>query len=187
MAECEPLTLSAVYRFLAQSMRYPSESWMDSDYFAVLQSFLEELPLAAPKDLRFFSNRDADWLEKLQIEYTRLFINSYPRVAAPPYASVYLNDDGMLYGKSAEKVRSFYRERGADLVADSDMPDHLCLQLDFLALVADDNMTEDESLFLAAHFRPWFGSFKKRVHAAAQLPFYTVLVDFIEFITREEN
>jgi TorA maturation chaperone TorD len=168
-------------------MRYPSESWLDTEYFAVLQGFLEELPFEASKDLRFCITSDADWLEKLQIEYTRLFINSYPKVAAPPYASVYLNDDAMLYGKSAEKVRTFYRARGVDLVADSDMPDHLCLQLDFLALLADGNMTEDESLFLATHFRPWFGLFRKRVHAAAQLPFYTILVDFIEFITREEN
>lgn len=187
MTESEPLALSAVYRFLSQSMRYPCESWLGPAYFELLQLFLEELPGEEGLDLRSFTAPDADLIEKLQIEYTRLFINSSPAVAAPPYASVYLDGDGMLYGKSAERVRSFYRERGVDLLAGSDMPDHLCLQLDFLALLADDNMTEDESLFLASHFRPWFGTFRKRVHAAAQLPFYTVLVDLIDFITREEN
>ena len=33
-------------------------------------------------------------------EYTRLFINAFPHVIAPPYGSIYLEKEGLVYAKN---------------------------------------------------------------------------------------
>lgn len=181
-------TVSMIYHFLAGAMRYPDRYWSLAEYPAALSPLLEGLGMFSDaENLCRTINEDKDYLESLQIEHTRLFINAIPHVIAPPYASVYLDSDCMLYGPSAEKVRSFYREQGYDLPAEADIPDHLCLELEFLALLAGEGKSLELEFFLANHFRPWFPSFQQRVLRACRHPYYAVLVNLIDFFTREEK
>jgi TorA maturation chaperone TorD len=187
MTQSTSISMAEIYRFLAQSMRYPSSEWMQDDYFSVLDTFLAELGWdTEAQALRRSISKDADWLEPLQVEHTRLFVNAIPSVIAPPYGSVYLSADGMLYGPSAEKAKAFYREQGFDLAGEADIPDHITFELEFLALLAEEGKEKEEELFLQKHFRPWFPKFQTRVLQEGRHPFYGVLVNLIDFFTREE-
>ncbi|HSR37254.1 MAG TPA: molecular chaperone TorD family protein [Desulfurivibrionaceae bacterium] len=196
MMQCEQHTmqnddhtghLGDIYRFLARSMAFPEDAWLHGAYWQALFALLEGLGWQNEADeLRCLTNEDASLLAPLQVEYTRLFINAIPHVVAPPYGSVYLSDDGMLYGNSAVLTKNFYREHGFDLPGEADIPDHLSLELEFLALLAEERHEEEVFLFLRDHFRPWFPAFQARVLAEVRHPFYRVLVNLIDFFTREE-
>ena len=71
-------------------------------------------------------------------EYTRLFINAFPRVVAPPYGSIYLEKDRIVYGKSTSKVLRFYHETGFTLKEElKDLPDHIAHEMQFMGILAD--------------------------------------------------
>lgn len=181
------INLAGIYRFLARSMAFPSASWLDDAYWTAFLALLDAVGWQDESDeLRRQHVQGAALLESLQVEYTRLFVNAFPRVLAPPYGSVYLSDDGMLYGPSAVLTKQFYRERGFDLPGEADLPDHLTLELEFLAMLAAAGEEADEALFLRRHFRPWFPRFRARVLSEVHHPFYRVLVNLIDFFTREE-
>ena len=178
---------AAIYHFFANSMEFPEAAWLTPDYWSFLQTMLtklgwrEEVAALAPFAVT------ADQLDPLQLEYTRLFINAVPHVIAPPYGSVYLDSDGMLFGPSAEKTKNFYHEQGYDLTGPNDIPDHLALELRFLGLLVEEGKEEAAERFLEQCFRPWFSLFSVRVAREARHPFYRVLVQLIDFFTREEN
>ncbi|MGV1098904.1 TorD/DmsD family molecular chaperone [Thiovibrio sp. JS02] len=187
MTESTSISMADIYRFLSHSMQYPDPAWMDEKYFSVIYTFLEELGWQdEARELHNTISDEKEWLEPLQVEHTRLFVNAVPSVIAPPYGSVYLSNDGKLYGPSAVKAKAFYREKGFHLVGEYDIPDHITFELEFLALLAEDGRTEDEEIFLQEHFRPWFPKFQARVLQEGRHPFYRVLVKLIDFFTREE-
>lgn len=168
-------------------MQYPDKGWMDDAYFSVIYTFLTELGWTEDAAELKKSIEDVDdWLEPLQIEHTRLFVNAIPSVIAPPYGSVYLSSDGMLYGKSAVRTKDFYHEHGYELAGEADIPDHLSFELEFLGILAAEGKEEAEEQFLKEHFRTWFPKFQERVLKEVRHPFYRVLVKLIDFFTREE-
>ena len=182
----ENIDLSQIYRFLAQSMRYPTGSWFNEPYLQFLSTLLKELgwnnESQSIKDI--LENIPAG-IENLQVEHTRLFINGIPHVAAPPYASVYLGNEGQLYGKHAEKTKEYYRQWGLEPVRSEDPPDHIVQELEFLALVHQESQ-EGEEVFLKKFFRPWFPIFAERVLESVQQPFYQIIIRLIDFFTKEE-
>ena len=180
--------LSEIYKFLAQAMQYPDSSWFNADFISVFNELLNQLDWKdASIEISDRFSEDADLIEALQIEYTRLFINAVPHVVAPPYGSVYLTGDGALYGPTAEKTRPYYIEKGFDLKNPKEIPDHLVYELEFLALLAGQENEEDEHNFLSTFFRPWFSKFHDTVVKQAQHPYYKVLVQLIDFFTKEEQ
>jgi TorA maturation chaperone TorD len=187
MTRSTSVSMAEIYRFLARSMHYPDPSWMNENYYSILFYFLEELGWSdkAQAIRQSISGSDGG-LEGLQVEHTRLFVNAVPSVIAPPYGSIYLSKDRTLYGPSAEKAKQFYHEQGFALPGEGDIPDHLSLELEFLALLAEHGREEEEELFLQQHFRPWFPKFQERVLQHERHHFYGVLVNLIDFFTREE-
>jgi len=180
--------LPVLYRFLALAMNFPDSRWAMREVPAALVLLLQELGWQPEAEaIRLALAQGPGRLETLQVEHTRLFVNAFPKVIAPPYASLYLDQEPALYGASAEKVRACYREHGLDLAGPADIPDHLCLELEFLARLAEDGEDEAESRFLAHHFRPWFARFKRRVMHEGIHPFYPAVIRLIEFFTREEQ
>jgi TorA maturation chaperone TorD len=184
----EAATLSSIYSFLALIMRYPEPAFCNDQLFATMESLLESL--AWPEELaaiREWRALPIDHTDELRTEYTRLFITSAPRKTVPPYASVYLDGDGTLYGRTTERTRDFYRERGFDLADETEPADHLCYELDFLAALAGEARFDDEELFLRTLFRPWFERFQEKSLQEARHPFYKVSIQLIDFFTKEEQ
>lgn len=178
---------AAFYSFLAQSFRYPDQTWLREPYFDLLENILLNLDLNNDAlGLRKSYCDNQEGLEQLQIEYTRLFINATPSVVAPPYSSVYLDQEGNLYGPSAVWVKQFYQQHGFDLAGEGDIPDHLVLELDFLALLIDEHQEDVAEQFLNDHLRKWFPRFKERILNGSSNKFYSTLLTLVDFFTREE-
>lgn len=177
--------IATLYRFCAQSMQYPEPEWFSEKYLASLYKLLEALGGREEiETLQAAFSTSRDILEDLQVEYTRLFINGIPHVAAPPYASVYL--EKTLRGKYSDEILLYYRSLGYTLKETADLPDSLIHQLEFLSFLAEDQNRDGEEEFLNRFFLPWYPKFSTIVHQEAQHPFYRIIVSFIDFFTKEE-
>lgn len=187
MSPSEPSeNIARVYRFLSQCMQYPDTEWMNEDFFNVFYNLLGTLGgvedgVTIKKEI----DNSADPIEDLQVEYTRLFINGVPHVVAPPYGSVYM--DQSLQGAFAGDTLAFYRKKGFGMEKNADLPDHLIHELEFLSLLAEEQDFAGEDEFLNKLFRPWFKRFHPRVTEGAHHPFYRVVVQLIDFFTKEED
>jgi len=179
---------SSFYRFLAQSMRYPDLQWMTADHFNTLLTVLKKLGGEnEEKEIQTTLSEiePAQLVEELQIEYTRLFINSHPQVIAPPFASIYINQT--LQSVFTEETYNFYKKKNYTISDTSIPPDHLVTELEFLSLLtnAGDRLGEEE--FLNNFFRPWFGHFKDRISNVVCHPYYKVMIQLIDFFTKEDE
>lgn len=77
------------------------------------------------------------------------------KVEAPPYASVYLNE-GQVLGKETAEVDKCYRQAGYKLGQSADqLPDHLAVELEFMALLARDGKKEHLDEFRQSHLLPF--------------------------------
>lgn len=178
--------ISLLYRFLAQSLKFPEHSWFTDDYKTMFFSMLDQLEAnTESEDLREFFAQTDDFIEDLQIEYTRLFINGVPHVVAPPYGSVYL--DKSLQGLHASKTLAYYREKGCDMAEGSDLPDHIVHELEFLSHLAEDGDLAGEKEFLQNYFLAWFPDFRNRVLSEAHHPYYRLVITMIDYFTKEEE
>ncbi len=187
-SENPSIQMTDVYHFLAQAMEYPEAHWLNNDFLSLLDTFFVELEAEDVQlDILSWLNKSNGYLEDLKVEHTHLFINSPSGVVAPPYASVYLESNPSLYGRSAEKVKQTYRQNGFALNLPSDIPDSICCELEFLAALKQEGRSEQEEEFLASHFRTWFPAFRDKVVSEAKLPFYPAIVSLIDFFTQEEK
>ncbi|MCK5515247.1 MAG: molecular chaperone TorD family protein [Desulfobulbaceae bacterium] len=178
--------ISTIYRFCAQSMHYPDPVWLTEDYFSSLFNLLDALGGIEEKELLSSTLKGSEnYLEDLQVEYTRLFINGMPHVAAPPYGSIYL--EKTLQGKYAEDLLLYYRSLGYTLSKKADFPDNLIHQLEFLSFLAEDSNQQAEEEFLLRFFHPWYPHFSKLVKEDSLHPFYLIIITIIDFFTKEEE
>ncbi len=184
----ETATLSSLYSFFSLTMRYPDSAFCDEPMFSTLEALLTSLDwqddLTA---LKQWLKTCKTPLDDLRTEYTRLFITAAPGTTIPPYASVYMDGDRNLQGKTTERTRDFYREHGFDLASETEPADQLSLELDFLAALTRDGQMEAEDLFLRTLFRPWFERFVAQWKQEARHPFYAVSIRLIDFFTKEEQ
>jgi DMSO reductase family type II enzyme chaperone len=132
-------------------------------------------------------------------EYTRLFINASPYVIAPPYGSIYLERDGLGYGKSTSEVLRFYHEVGFTLKEDlKDIPDHIAHELELMANLASEEsqasgnekirLEEIQMNFLSRFILPWVPTFCQKVTEHSRSLFYKNLGNLTEeFINFEKN
>lgn len=156
-----------------------------------------EEPLQSLKDF-FKGEREAISLEVAR-EYTRLFINAFPHVVAPPYGSVYMEKDGQVYGKFTSEVVSFYHETGFTLKGDlHDLPDHIAHELEFMGILAnrESQATSSEKIrleemqidFFSRFLLPWVPVFCEKIEGNSHSPFYRHLGQLTrEFIQLEKN
>ena len=181
-------TLSSLYSFLALTMRYPEPAFCNDQLFDTTESLLESLDWREElTEFRRWRVQTLNHLDDLRTAYTGLFITAAPRATIPPYASVYLDGDGTLCGRTTERTRDFYRERGYDLADETEPADHIRFELDFLAALAGEAKFDDEELFLQTLFRPWFERFQEKSMKEARHPFYKVSIQLIDFFTKEEQ
>ena len=91
--------------------------------------------------------------EELQTEYTRLFVSSHPTLLCPPYESYYR--EGIVYGNASVEIREIYESHGLNYVYESEPPDHISVELDFLAITGDREFV--------GRLKEWVFEFTRRV------------------------
>jgi TorA maturation chaperone TorD len=176
-----------LWQTLSRSLVMPDEEW-----FGTMGELLnelrtkpwgEEMSRALEKWGASLDELKSEPLEEVQYEYTRLFVNGYPKTACPPYESVYR--EGTMLGESAMDVYLIYRDWGVE-VDENEAGDHLAAMLEFLYYlnmvrgIADD----DEKLrdvedaiegFWKDHLKPWVPQFAGDLVENASMPFYVQL------------
>jgi putative dimethyl sulfoxide reductase chaperone len=176
---------AALYGLLSRLYTYPLDTDVLGQVLALRVEGEEYIPqtLDAMK-LALGGRANAEALvEELNLEATRLF-EGPGRPAAPPFGSYYLNE-GRLMGPEAIAVRGAYLAERLLPQESRVPPDHLLLELGFmaaLARLAQDKNAEEPLLasrrFLAEHILTWLPYWRHDVEVAEPHPFYTRLGDF---------
>ena len=143
-----------------------------------------------PNGLNILQTFSANWqagkLNDLKKDYQQLFIGP-ARLPAPPWESVYLSDDRLVFEKQTTAVRQFYARYGlqaANLYKEPD--DHFGLEMAFMAhlctlgleairqgevATAQTHLNAQRD-FLEEHLLLWAPDFLNRVITHAQTDYY---------------
>ena len=139
-------------------------------------------------------------LEKLRVDFARLFVGPY-RLLAPPYGSIYLEGDYKVMENSTVDVRERYREAGLDISEKfKDVPDHIAVELEFMyflifkeieAIHSDTPEVAYEQLcrqksFFQNHLGLWAGEFARHVERHAETDFYRNLATAMRTFIAED-
>lgn len=139
-------------------------------------------------------------MEKLRVDFARLFVGPYS-LFAPPYGSVYLEKDHRVMENSTIDVRERYREAGLDISENfKDAPDHIAAELEFMYFlifneieaiqsdapeIACDHLFRQRS-FLQNHLGLWAGDFARKVKRHAKNDFYHNLATALQIFIAED-
>ena len=119
-----------------------------------------------------------------QAEYVRLFINGPGGVAAPPYASVYINNSGILLQQGYDQAVRFYRQAG--LVVESMEPaDHITNELAFVGMLLDQEEDHLLTNFVKKHLNLWLPSFFQQLLQSQPFVFYKVLAQVTDLCLQQ--
>lgn len=179
-----------LYGILTTLFSYPDEeleAFLESEEPAVAARLLEAPP---PPRLPAAGRR-----ENLETDYTGLFINRLGGAPAPPYGSVYLEEErAMLMGQTTVQVAEAYQAQGLSLTGSSDPPDFLPTELEFLYyLVEQEEQALQRGKISAAReaarrqadfcrelLHPWIPGFCKRIEQEPQTStFYRWTADLL--------
>ena len=199
---------SLIYNTLSLCYAYPDEKVYASIAAGEwIRGFREALHLLDEKNFNDYLRAieqaisGAEEGEQLAMarEYTRLFISAFPHVIAPPYGSIYLEKDRLVYANSTSEVLRFYDETGFTLKEDlKDLPDHIAHELEFMGTLAGEEcqasgsekikLEEIQMNFLSRFILPWVPTFCEKVAEHSRNSFYHHLGNLTkEFINFEKN
>lgn len=141
----------------------------------------------------FGAGKIMDLADDLAIEYTRLFLGPGKHIS--PHESVQLKrGSGILWGPETSAVRQAYRAAGFDMgEAETNIPDHLSVELDFLALLAREEaqawagqgqdrtakFLQLQHSFISDHLGKWAARFCAKVKEEAEFSFYPAFADLL--------
>lgn len=200
--------LGGAYALLAVAITHPHHNTLERCRHAA-GVLLEHPPSDKVRDpLEWMAAYDPDEAEilSLEVEFTRLFVNAYPKTPLPPYESVQRGEGGLWGTSTVEVVRS-YAEAGLMFQrANGVAPDHLSAELEFagflLASASAAHQSDEGGPFielyehhLSNHLAPWAGDFCRKVEDQARMDFYrafgrlgAALIDLeTERVTRERR
>lgn len=109
--------------------------------------------------------------EIMEETWQRLFIGPYA-LPAPPWGSVYLDKDIVLFGDSTLKLRHWMQQHQVEItLAQQEPEDHFGLLMMMAAWLAD-NQPADLPVLLAEHILPWSYHYLGLLQSTAGHPFY---------------
>lgn len=139
---------------------------------------------------RPFSDANLD-LDQLQVDFTALFINAYPVIKAHPFAGWYEGDTIMM-GASDNRVRQFYSRFGVQCDQLKVPADHIMVELEFMAIMAEKYEETGDAFYYAAvqemmnqHLRHWILKFLNDIQENARTEFYRKLAFVLVILVKE--
>jgi TorA maturation chaperone TorD len=177
-----PLQKAHRFKFLSQCLAFPNEAFIPA-----LNEALGKIDANRDELLAIIAAFEHEETEPLQAEYTRLFLNGYPRTVCPPYESVYL--EKRMHGEAAVAVAAAYAEW--EMSVEPGLIDHLATELEFLAFLASaeslDNAVSTEArkasdAFMKQHLTRWMPQFVADLKAGAKLDAYRMLGEVMESV-----
>ena len=137
-----------------------------------LEAAIEKMGLCSEQDF-----------EDLLWEYTRLFVGPY-KLPCPPWESVYKSARRLMMQEACDEVIGFYDEMGLAIDNPDVMPDHIGVELNFLAVLYGKMDSDPErrpyymataKRFLDEHLLRWIPEFTMDMEEAADSAFYKSL------------
>jgi TorA maturation chaperone TorD len=176
---------SGFYRLLARILcAEPEVALLDELSRPPLRDALDEAGVDVTAILS--GTAKTEMAQVLAEEYTRLFLGPGRHIS--PHESVQLKrGSGALWGPETGVVKRFIEEAGFDYdEAYHGLPDHISVELEFLAHLADQEADAIEAKdevklcaaiswqhrFISQHLGKWAANFAREVKAQADLPFY---------------
>ena len=128
-------------------------------------------------------DRPEEALGELAVEFCRLFVG--PRGHMPPVESVALGE-GRFWGDSTVAALAFYQSSGVAAPDDFRLlPDHVSVELDFVAMLETQGRREEARAFARGHLLRWLPAFVRHIDERAALAFYRVwAVGLLELLNR---
>lgn len=179
-----------IYRLLAACYYSPSKALIEEDCCGSLAALLKGLaPQASEQAAEAARLLTKTTIEALLVEHSRLFLGPF-KLVAPPYGSVWLDDQKTVMGDSTQKVAAFYHKCGLHLADDfHELPDHFAVELEFLSYLAfkqREAATAGDSAevkrlkdlqheFLDSFLLPWLKQFTYAVINDGEAPFYVAI------------
>lgn len=166
-----------VYKLLSECYHRPDEGLAElleeAGGLDGLEVHARELAETIPADL-----------ESLRVDYAKLFVGPF-ELLAPPYGSIYLEEEERVMTASTRDVENRYRQEGLDVDLD-EPPDHVAAELEFMyvlvageveAISSSDPETAVQYLrrqrdFLRIHLGEWIDEFAANVGENAEAEFY---------------
>ena len=123
-------------------------------------------------------------LEDLRRDHAQLFVGPFT-VTAPPYASVYLDNDRRVWGETTMDVAARYREEGLKVTL-KEPADHVAIELEYMSLLIHRQMKAEadgaydiaagylgkQRDFLEMHLGVWIPMLTDRIVRHARTAFY---------------
>ena len=108
---------------------------------------------------------------ELDFEYQRLFVGP-THLSAPPWGSVYLDKDNVLFGISTLELRTWLKAHDITVATELREPeDQIGKMLLLMAWLAEETPVLIPE-FLSEHLMPWAPRYLELLEQAAELPFY---------------
>jgi TorA maturation chaperone TorD len=194
------LARGAVYRCLAQALLFPGELlgatlpqglWLGALHAALGRLPASDMLLDALAALEIV--HPTTDLVALRREYTRLFSGT-AFTDLPPYGADYLASHIFMQAQSMADVAGFYRAFGMDIDAETERPDHISAELEFMgclcqkeAYAAQHGLAEAldisvlaQKSFFTDHLGRWAPCFLGRFEAVTMQPFYRAVTAFAQ-------
>jgi TorA maturation chaperone TorD len=136
-----PLARARLYHFLELALAHPGEDGFD--YFrqeatsAAFDSLILDLQAQAVPSMRsFFDTLNGHSFEQAESAHIALFSANFPQVPCPPYGSLFTAEDDSKRLDEMLAIKEFYQRAGMDVATSfDDLPDHLCVELEFMQLL----------------------------------------------------
>lgn len=184
-----------LYRFFARIFTYPDPLLLDD--LAGELSGAAHMLATDPPILHTVE------LEEIQTAYTELFISRYGGIPAPPYGSVYLEEERQLMGQTTQCVLQAYNGEGLSLECKGEPPDFIATEMEFLYFLVGQEISalaegdiergrasrQKQVDFCHTLLQPWVRPFCARVVAAEGVhPLYRWSADrLLDFCRYEEE
>jgi TorA maturation chaperone TorD len=136
--------------------------------------------------------------EELAVDYAKLFVGPF-ELKAPPYGSVYLDNERRVMGESTMEVIRAYGEAGLSVDEGfREVPDHIAAELEFMHYLASkaaeergSYATKNKLIFVSAQKRfmdkllgPWVPAFCELIKRESSSAFYRALAGSLEAFIR---
>ncbi|MEZ8287356.1 molecular chaperone TorD family protein [Vibrio splendidus] len=127
--------------------------------------------------------------DELVVEFSRLF-EGVGDMPAPPWGSVYLDKDRVVFGASTVEYRKFLELNQIQLDTGLREPeDQFGLMLFAHAYLLENNNIDSACELLGSHLLTWSPVYLERLNTASELSFYkklsTDVIDWLKYLTSE--
>lgn len=148
-----------------------------------------DLVLSSLKDIETMEEKD---FKKIKEEYNRLFVGP-GKLVAPPWGSVYLSEERIIFDEHTLSVRDFYKSWGISVNRKNKEPDdHIGFELEFMSIMCRKSidairendmdklkdLLEAQKSFLQDHLLKWTDQFFQVIFKYSEENFFKGLALF---------